>query len=179
MNTFEMIILAAALSIDALLVSLSCGLAAGNSRLKNLFAAACCFGFFQFAAPFAGWFLTGYVYNYLKVYSKLAAFGIFLILGLKFIKDAFCSERREKDCLSAACILGLSAAISIDAFCAGITFKLLDADILKASLIIGIVTFIMSEAGFYLSGLTKNFPQKAAEFSGGVLLIYLAARAAA
>ena len=175
MDTHQTIILAVALALDAMLVSFSYGLVITSSRLKNSLKMAFFFGFFQFFMPIIGWFLTGYIYEYLKYLSKWVVFIIFILLALKFLKEAFCVEKQEKiDCISLLCIIGLAIATSIDALGAGISFRFLNSKFLEQSIIIGIITFILSLIGFYSGNFFSRFSSKYIESFGALLLIYLA-----
>ncbi len=175
MNINELIMLSVALATDAMLVSFSYGLVICNNRIKNSLYLAVFFGLFQFIMPVLGWILTGFVYEYLKIYSKIIVFIIFLILGLKFLHDAFC-ENKEKisDCISLICILGLSLATSIDALGAGISLKLLDVNVIKAAILIGIITFILSETGFHAGNIFCKIQKQYALITGSLFLFYLA-----
>ena len=178
MSIYELIILSFALAIDAMLVSFSYGLVITAKRIKNSLILAFFFGLFQFIMPFFGWLMTEYIYEYLHKYSKWIVFIIFLMLGLKFIKDAF-SECGEKpnDCISLLCVFVLALATSIDAFGAGVSLRFLEVDILRVCIMIGIVTFVLSIAGFYFGNKFNCFHKKYVTVTGGIMLIYLALKA--
>lgn len=175
MTLTEIIILAIALTIDALLVSFSYGLILRNGRFYNSLKLGLSFGFFQFFMPVVGWFLTGMIFSKIQSYSKWFVFAIFLILGLKIIKEAFDVEDKKEDvCITFLCLMCLSVATSIDALAAGISLRLTGSDIVFSSLLIGFITAFLSIAGFWLACALKKLPSKPIEIIGGLLLIFLA-----
>ncbi len=179
MTEYEIIILGFALALDALIVSICYGIVICEHRLFNSLKFAIAFGFFQGIMPVLGWHLTSIVYEQLKNYSKWLVFIIFIILGFKFLKSAFSKEKEKNkiNCISFSCLIMLAVLTSIDAFGAGVSLKLLDTPIIRASLEIGVITFILSFLGFWFSQIFKKFSSKTVEIVGAVLLIYLAVKA--
>ena len=176
MTLIEIIFLAVALSLDATVVSFSQGLIFTKNKRKNSLLLAFFFGFFQFLMPVIGFFCSMSIYNYLKVINVWIVFTIFMILGIKFIKEAFDEndEKAEVCCLSLGCLITLAIATSIDALGAGVSLCFAHADIWIASILIGIITFINSLIGFWGGFLFKKFPAKYLEITGGLILIGLA-----
>ncbi len=175
MTIFEIILLSVAMSIDAFIVCLSYGLIINKNRLKNSLMLSIAFGFFQFLMPVLGAGFISLPFFKFEIISKWIVFSIFLILALKFIQNSFDKkEESQIKCISLFCLLCLSLATSIDAFAAGINLKLTQTNILISSLTIGIITFINSFFGFWISALLKKFPTKYLERIGAFLLIYLA-----
>ena len=175
MPILDIIILAFALSLDAMIVCFSYGLIINSKKLQNSFALAGFCGFFQFLMPVIGYYLSSLVYVQLKAFSKWIVFIVFLYLAFKFIKSA-ADEKEKKSivCISLLCLLGIAMATSMDALGAGISIRFTNDAIIKPSLIIGILTFINSLLGFWIAGLFKRIPTKYIEITGAVLLIYLA-----
>ena len=172
MTQWEIIVLAAALAIDAMIVSFSYGLKINENKLYNSLKLALTFGFFQFIMPVIGWGISSSFYELLYIYSKWIVFGIFTALGIKFL---FSKEEKEgqRDCITLICLLSLGVATSIDALGAGITIKFIGINIIKPAIEIGIVTIILSMTGFWSVNKLKKLPAKGLEIAGGVLLIYL------
>ena len=177
MSYLSIFLLALALSIDACVVSFSYGLTFNNNRLKNSFSLAICTGIFQALMPVIGYFLTGFVKSYIQPFAGLIVFLIFTYLGVKFIKEAFEKEKEKNLCIDFKCLILVGIATSIDAFSAGITLSLFGNRILKPALLIGIITFINSNLGFFLGGKLKHLPTKYLEIFAGVLLIALGIKA--
>ncbi len=131
-------------------------------------------GVFQGGMPLIGYVGTDYMYKLVVPYSKWIVFGIFFILGIKFILEASKPEKDETQCIGLKCLIGLGVATSIDALVSGSTLRLTETNLLVAVFIIGIISFLMSMAGFWSGNFIKNIPAKYLEVSGGIILILLA-----
>lgn len=176
MNTIDILILAIALSIDACVVSFSNGLVFTQNKRVNSLMLACAVGLFQFLMPVIGFFAAQTVSKYVEPYDHWIVFIIFVLLGAKFIKDAFKEEKEEKiECFMCfKYILLVAVATSIDALGAGVSIAFTKTQIWFPAIIIGIITFINSLLGFWSGHLFKKFPTKNLEISGGLILIMLA-----
>ena len=177
MSYSAIFLLSLALSIDACVVSFTYGLTFNSSRMKNALCLALCTGFFQGIMPAIGYFLTGFVRNFVSPYSNFIVFVIFTYLGIKFILEAFDKKKEKKLCIDAKCLILAGIATSIDAFSAGITLSLYGNHILKPALLIAAVTFVNSLLGFILGGKLKIFPSKGLEITAGVILVLLGVKA--
>lgn len=137
---------------------------------------ACAVGLFQFLMPVIGFFAAQTVSKYVEPYDHWIVFIIFVLLGAKFIKDAFKEEKKEKiDCyMCFSYIMLVAVATSIDALGAGVSIAFTKTQIWFPAIIIGVVTFINSLLGFWSGYLFKKFPTKYLEISGGLILIMLA-----
>lgn len=177
MTYFDIFILAIALSIDACVVSFSNGLIFTKNKRQNSLILAGSVGFFQFFMPVIGWFLAQSINKYVEPIDHWLVFGIFILLGVKFIKDAL-KDEEEKEKLSCylcfSYVLLISIATSIDALAAGASLYFAGVKILVPAILIGIVTFTNSLLGFWGGYLFKKFPSKNLEISGGIILILLA-----
>ena len=178
MGIVQILFLALALSIDAMVVSFSQGLIFKKQKRKNSLILAFFLGFFQFLMPILGYFGSLPVYKYLQFINTWIVFIIFMLLGIKFIKEAFDEKEDETICnLSLGCLLAFAIATSIDAFGAGISLCFSHVKVWFPSILIGVVTFINSLLGFWFGYLFKNFPTKYLEIFGGIILIGLAIKA--
>ncbi len=176
MNLIDLILLAIALGIDCLVVSFSQGLIFNTNRLKSSLQLALVMGVFQGGMPLIGYVGTDYMYKFVLPYSKWIVFGIFLVLGLKFILESFQTKKEEIQCIGLKCLIGLGVATSIDALVSGSTLRLTETNLLVSGLIIGVVSFLMSMAGFWSGNYVKNIPSKYLEIVGGIILILLAVK---
>lgn len=176
MSIVDILILAIALSIDACVVSFSNGLIFTQNKRINSFMLAASVGFFQFLMPVIGFLGAQSVNKYVEPYDHWIVFAIFILLGVKFIKDAFKQEKDEQiNCyLCFKYILLVSVATSIDALGAGVSIAFTKTQILFPAIIIGVVTFINSLLGFWGGYLFKRFPTRNLEIMGGIILIVLA-----
>ncbi len=171
MLLFEIILLAFALSIDAAVISFSYGLCTEKNRRHTAFFLAAGVGFFQFLMPLLGALAASAVYSYIQSYAYYIAGAIFILLGLKFLLDSLGEKETGAKCINAREILLLSLATSIDALAAGSSLYLLKVPILAPAIIIGVVTFINSIAGFALGVFFKKLAPKPLEILGALVLI--------
>ena len=174
MNLVELIFLAIALGIDCIIVSFSQGLIFKTNKRKNSFYLALTMGLFQGLMPIIGYLGTNKLYNFLVPFSKWIVFGIFFILGTKFILEAFEQEKKEVACIGFRCLIGLGIATSIDALVSGVSIRLTDTSLLLACYIIGLASFFMSIIGYVSGNRIKHLSSKVLEISGGLILIALA-----
>lgn len=174
MSLFDIIVLAIALSIDATVVSFSNGLIFKEQRLKKSLMLASTVGFFQFIMPVIGYYFAQTVTQYVKPYSHWLIFGIFFILGVKFIHDAFNEEKDRDFIFNKRYLLAVGIATSIDALFAGVSISFSGISILYPSIIIGLITFINSMLGFWITNFIRHLSSKFLEISGGIILILLA-----
>lgn len=179
MNLIDIFILAIALGIDCLVVSFSQGLIFKSNRTQNSIMLALTMGLFQGLMPCLSYLATDLVDEYIEPYSKLIVFAIFLFLGIKLIASAFKHKNETICCINWKCLVGMGIATSIDALGAGVSLQLSDAPFLLSVLLIGIISFIMSEFGFWFGNLFKQFPSKFLVIFGGTILIFLALKAVA
>ncbi len=116
-------------------------------------------GLFQGLMPVIGYIGTESLYKLIVPFSKWIVFGIFFILGAKFILESFQQKQEEIQCIGLKCLISLGIATSIDALVSGATIKLTHTSLLISTLIIGIASFIMSLTGFWTGNFVKNFHQ--------------------
>lgn len=174
MNFIDLILLGLALGVDCFVVSFSQGLIFKSEKVKNSFKLALTMGLFQGVMPIIGYIGTNSLYKYVVPYSKWIVFGIFLLLGLKFIVESFQPKEKEVQCIGLKCLLGLGLATSIDALVSGASIRLTQTSLLISVMIIGIASFLMSIGGFYSGNFIKNIPSKFLEITGGLILVALA-----
>lgn len=174
MNFIDLILLGLALGVDCFVVSFSQGLIFKSEKVKNSFKLALTMGLFQGVMPVIGYIGTNSLYKYVVPYSKWIVFGIFLLLGLKFIVESFQPKEKEVQCIGMKCLLGLGLATSIDALVSGASIRLTQTSLLISVMIIGIASFLMSIGGFYSGNFIKNIPSKYLEITGGLILVALA-----
>ncbi len=177
MSLVEIIALAVAMGIDCMVVSFSQGLVLNSNRVKNSIALALTMGFCQGIMPVFGYWGTHALIDFIRPFSHWLVFVIFMILGLKFIYEAFQPKNEKICCITLKCLILMGIATSIDAFASGITLKLTHTPLLISALIIGLMSFIMSLCGFWLGLFFKKLPSKLLEITGGAILIIMAIRA--
>ena len=174
MSLLEIFLIGLGLSMDCFAVSLSFGICrklAWRDVLKTSFF----FGIFQGLMPVIGWLIGTSFQSLIQAFDHWLAFGILLFIGIRMILQFFVHEEKRKpaDIRKTSVLLTLSLATSIDALVTGISFGFISVNILKASLIITGVTFIVSMIGSRLGAKSTFIPARWAELLGGLVLIMI------
>lgn len=177
MNIFEIVFLAFALGIDCLVVSFSQGLIFNAQRVKNSLMLALTMGLFQGMMPCIGYAGADVIHRYVAPFSQWLVFGIFMILGIKFIAEAFQEKEEDICCIGFKCLMGMGLATSIDALVAGASLNFSNTSLLIPAVLIGFASFALSLIGFWGGNCLKNFPSKYLEIFGGLILVFLAIKA--
>lgn len=177
MGIFSLFLLALSLAMDCFAVSCSAGALQPNLKTKNILAFAFSFGFFQALMPLLGWLGGEIVVGYLSRFTNWIAFGILAFIGGKMIIEGIRNNDDDSkiDMTRIGTVLLLSVATSIDALAVGFGFSMMqDVRIGLALFLIGIVSFIVSLIGYYLTRhLHKLVKANIAEIIGGLVLVAL------
>ncbi|MCQ2739132.1 MAG: manganese efflux pump [bacterium] len=173
MSYIEIFLLALALSVDACIVSFSYGILGVKHPKREKYLLSVFTGIFQGVMPIFGYFLTGFVIDFISPVAKFLVFLIFAWLGIKFITESFEKKQDKIICLDIKHLLLIGIATSIDAFSAGISLKVFGNFILKPACLIGLITFINSQLGFSIGMKFKNIPINFAQIVSGIILIAL------
>ena len=192
MGLFDVIMIGIGLSMDAFAVSICKGLSVQKVQPKHAAIAGAYFGGFQCLMPILGYFLGVYFQELIASIDHWIAFILLALIGGNMIREAVSGKEEDTDSdfgvkkmllLAVATsidadfgvkkMLLLAVATSIDALAVGITFAFLGVNIWSASVLIGIITFVISAAGIYIGGYFGNKFQSWAEIVGGVVLILI------
>jgi putative Mn2+ efflux pump MntP len=102
------------------------------------------------------------------------AFVLLAFIGSKMIKESLeAHEDGGNSDFSFGAMLPLAVATSIDALVVGLTFSLLEVNIVPAVSFIGIITFTLSALGVKIGHVFGGKFQSKAEFAGGLILIFI------
>jgi manganese efflux pump family protein len=180
MELLHIFLIAIALSMDALAVSVVNGCIIKNLNFKHALRIAFFFGLFQAVMPLAGWAAGLYFRTYIEKIDHWIAFVLLLFIGGKMIyestiikKDVCEIGAKKKNCLDFTTLILLSIATSIDALAVGISFSILNINIIEPILIIGAVTFVMCFFGVLIGDKIGHFFEDKLEIAGGVILILM------
>ena len=176
MSYSDIILLAIALSIDACVVSFAYGLCLENKHKRSAFSLAFTTGFFQALMPVIGYYFTDIVRTFIQPYAKWIVFGIFVYLGVNFIKEALTKNEHKDLCVTPKSLLLIGIATSIDAFSAGISLSLTSSPMKFSIISIGLITFINSLLGYFSGNRLKQFKADYLQILGGIILIFLAVK---
>jgi len=169
---FEVMLLAAALSMDAFAVSIGLGAKKTEATLPLALKAGLYFGFFQALMPLIGYLAGVGFLDYIQNVDHWIAFILLAVIGGKMIYESFSEEIGEDIAkITSKVMLILAIATSIDALAAGFTLTLFDLAPFLSVVLIGVTTFAFSFAGVYFGDRTGTFLESRAELLGGLILI--------
>lgn len=181
MSIIDIILLAVALAMDCLTVSIVSGLTARDGQANEtrwLYRMAFLFGFFQAFMPLLGWLGIIHFETYMAAYDHWIAFGLLAFIGGKMVWESFGDDEEQhfNPRLLRTQLL-LAVATSIDALAVGVSFACTGytqlSDLTLPLIIIGIVSFLFSVMGYHLGHrfgkpITKLMKP---ELMGGLILI--------
>ncbi len=173
MKITETILIAIALSMDALAVSIASGIILKKSKIMNALKIAFFFGLFQLMMPLVGAFAGTFLKDFIVTFDHWVIFAILAVIGGKMIYEAFIIKEEEEklDPTNLKTLLFLSVATSIDAFAVGISLSLLSGSIYLAVTIIGVITFVICFIGVMIGDFLGHFFEEKIEAFGGIILI--------
>lgn len=176
-NLVYVVILAIALAMDAFSVSLTKGFTQRSITHAHVLYYGIFFGFFQFFMTVLGYFCGSSVSSYISSIATFVGFVALLLIGANMIRESFSDDDEVEDTFSFKEVFILAIATSIDAFAVGLSFALINMEVVMPSIIIGVVSFILSVFGVKLGShlgkhLGKYLGDKL-EIVGGVILILL------
>lgn len=176
METITIILIAVGLAMDSFAVSIANGITITEQRIPHAFRIAFSFGLFQALMPVAGWAAGRTLLELVSAVDHWLAFILLSYIGIKMIYESLKKnecEVNEEECRSMrnGTLLMLSIATSIDALAVGVTFAFLKISIITPVIVIGVVTFLLSFAGFTAGGRLGTVFGKKVELAGGCILI--------
>lgn len=166
-------------SADAFAAALASGLKMRRVNYRHAVLIALTFAGFQAAMPLLGWLLASQFHRFLDPVDHWIAFGLLGLIGVKMIWDAFGSggdDETHDDRMDVRRLLLLGVATSIDAAVVGVSLAVLDVSILRAVVIIGVITLALSFIAVLVGHRIGVRFRKPAEIIGGLVLIAIGAR---
>ena len=194
MSVIELFLLALGLSMDAFAVAVSIGLTMAKANLKKALTIGLYFGIFQAGMPVIGYIAATQLTDLIVAYDHWIVFVILCFLGGKMIwgslfdkdrcSDRQCSDKpctdrickRKEPMLTPAFMLPWALATSIDALAVGISFAVLQVNLIPAVSLIGATTLIISMIGVKVGNIFGSRFKSKATFAGGVILILIGLR---
>ncbi|MDO5018397.1 MAG: manganese efflux pump MntP family protein [Lagierella massiliensis] len=179
MSTLDILLLGVGVSADAFAVAISKGLCMNRFDKKYATKLALMFGFFQGMMTFIGYYLGFSFIELIKDIDHWIAFTLLAFLGYKMIFEAVKSKEEDLICpvqeeFRFKEALVLSIATSIDALAVGISLAAIRVQIIKPSIIIGIMTFGFSRIAVKLGYKFGAKYKKGSEIMGGAILVIIA-----
>lgn len=175
MTPIELLLTAVALSMDAVAVSLSCGLTAQRMTRWQMLRIALCFGIFQALMPAIGYLLGSSIHQFIEAVDHWIAFGLLLFIGGRMIWEQWRSRHEDtckvQDMTQWGNLLLMGLATSIDALAVGIGLAMTQVNLLLSVSFIGVTTFMLSGLALVLGRKVSGMFSKYAGALGGVILI--------
>ncbi len=176
MDYVSALALGLALAMDAMAVSVTCGM--GNGRKTQALQTAFLFGIFQMIMPVLGWSIGKVGSGIIAEFDHIIAFGILLFLGIKMLSDAKKQDISGMTLSSTKDLVMAAVAVSIDALASGIVLPVsvkafTVMQMMEAVILIGFVTFVLSLAGYAAGMKISRIKPQYAGMTGGAVLILI------
>lgn len=180
MDGIVLVGIAFGLSLDAFTVALTSSTVTRDLGMKHGFRMALFFGFFQFLMPVLGWAAGTTFSGLIQGFDHWVAFGLLALVGGRMVWEGLpiqgnrdegaCSDEKQ-DCTKLSVLFFLSVATSIDALAIGLSFAMLKTDIILPSVLIGLITFGVSLAGYFLGRRIGDRLKLNLDLVGGLVLV--------
>jgi putative Mn2+ efflux pump MntP len=170
-NVILILGIALGLAMDAVAVSISCGITLKKPTLRDTMRVSGSFGLFQAVMPVLGWMAGLTFRRWIENLDHWAALGLLWFIGIKMILESRHAGEKKTCPTRPGVLFMLSVATSIDALAVGLSFSLLKMNILGPVLLIGGVTFILSFIAVRIGTRLGLAFEKNVEIAGGVILI--------
>lgn len=178
MGIIEIMMIGIGLSMDAVAVSMSNGLACQGISKDKLLAMPIFFGVFQGIMPLFGYYAGSLFAKQIEAYSGIVILVILGFIGGKMLYDGLFSKEEEACTILSYKLLFVQAiATSIDAFAVGVGFASTQIDIMSSVIIIGLTTTLLSFLAVFIGKRCKSVLGGKAQILGGIILIFIGLKA--
>ena len=162
MSIFALILLAFAMSTDAFAAAIGKGVKIKNPRFSFAIKVGFTFGLIEATTPIVGWIIGRAASSYVEAWDHWIALIILTGLGVYMVFESFQpaiddESKTQKQSFILLCVTAFGTSI--------------DVNIMTASGLIGLATFLMVTIGIMLGSLMGSLIGKRAETFGGVILI--------
>lgn len=180
----ELVFLAVALAMDAFAVSVTNGMCLKKCGIKETLSMALTFGFFQAIMPLVGFWGGSFFYEQIKAVDHWIAFGLLAFLGIRMIMEAVESRKQSEGegcdidgtVLTLRLLMVQGIATSIDALAVGISLSVVQANIVFAAVVVGLITALLCSVASMVGRRFGTMLNDKAEILGGIILIGIGAR---
>lgn len=172
MNIIELIVLSFSLSMDSFATSLCKGIEFNNNLYKSSIITSIWFSIFQTIMPVLGYYLGNIISMKLFSVAYYISFFILSFLGISMIREKD-DVVQLNDSLGFKIMFLLSVSISMDAFSVGISYALLNLNIILSSILNFSITFITTYIGCILGSKIGSKYSSISKTIGGIILISL------
>lgn len=186
----ELLVLSTALGTDLFSVAIPIGM--NRVRLRVIFRAAVVFALFHIGMILTGYYVghwLGTIVEHVGTYhidwpaaavqDWASAIGALVLagLGLHMIRENVVNNGWATAAghpLQGLALVGLAVSVSLDALAAGFSLGMMDVDLVKLSVILGLVIFAVGVFGLGLGRRLGRLIGARAELAGGLVLVILA-----
>lgn len=169
--------IAVGLAMDCLAVSVSAGSCREEIDYRLMFTLALLCGVFQGGMLFLGWQLGSGMAQVIHVLGPWFSSLLLIAIGCKMLYDAFWAKHeRQPDYYKFRILLLLALATSVDALVTGFSLAFLKGNLIWSTMIVGLMSFLFSLAGFIAGWKSRELLGKRAEILGGLILIAIAGK---
>ncbi len=181
MLILTMLLLSLGVATDAFAVSITNGLSFSNFRKKEIILTSITFGFFQGIMPLLGYQIGHVFFHKILYLDHWIVLFILLAIGFNMIIEGFHSLKNKNELyrgntFTYKILLAQGIATSIDAMALGVSFAVLDTNIIVATFCISIITFLLCIIGGILGKKFSTFLQEKTQLFGGFILILIGIR---
>lgn len=177
MTLLDLVVVAVALAMDAVAVSLATGLRLRRPSWREALLIAGMFGLFQGLMPVLGWALSFWFADAVNSLTPWIAFVLLALIGGHMVKEGIEDEEHDAGVvITLRSVTPLAIATSIDAAAVGVTFAFLEVAVLPAVVLIGVVTLVLSLVAVFLGARVGERLGRWATLAGGVILIGIGLR---
>ena len=187
MDIVTIILIAIALAMDAFSIAITKGFTLKNITKMQFLWFGIFFGGFQAFMPILGWASGIQLKDLISAVAPWIAFILLVAIGIKMVYESLQTKDEEntveknknenelvnKGNFSFKELTLLSIATSIDAFAVGVTFAILKTPILFPIILIGTVTFALTEVGILIGQRIGHYVGNKFEIVGGIVLMLL------
>ncbi|MEG6585177.1 manganese efflux pump MntP [Dendrosporobacter sp. 1207_IL3150] len=189
MGGIELFVLSLALGTDLFSVAIPIGM--NRVRRMIILRAAIVFAVFHIIMILAGYHFGHWLGNVvenlgshhsdcptlvMENWASILGALVLTGLGIHMIKENLSGDSKEAGSshpLKGLALLVLATSVSIDALAAGFSLGMMDVDLLKLSVILGVVIFCIAIAGLGLGRKAGRYLGEKSELVGGAVLIFL------
>lgn len=192
MTLVEIIVLGVALSADAFAVTISNTFVYATESRARLMLMPIMFGLFQGIMPVAGYLLGGLAAEVIEAYAGIITLVILGFVGGNMIREGVSAlmgkgeqdgEPEESGAgpvakrLTLVTVLAQAIATAIDAFAVGVSLRAQAANVVVASSIIALTTFLCCVVALVLGRKLGEVLGDRAQVVGGIVLVIIGLKA--
>ncbi len=173
MSFSEIVLLSIALAADAVTVGLAVGI--NHKSYRQVFRLAFHCGLFQALLPTVSAVTAVCVGTIVDAFDHYIGFALLALIGAKTIHGSIKNSdvKVPKDLTKGMSMVGLSLAVSIDAFAAGFPIGFSNTSVLLAVFTIGTITATLTAVAMKAASSVSTKLGSKAEFVAGIILILL------